>query len=48
MDYRDYKGLMERYNELAVVSVSPEETKESLTQKLIGNSYEKEDLYRGE
>lgn len=45
MDYRDYKGLMERYNELAVVSVSPEETKESLTQKLIGNSYEKKKIY---
>lgn len=46
MDYRDYKALMERYNERAVVSMAPEETKESLIQKLMENSYEKKRILR--
>lgn len=47
MDYRDYKVLMGRYNELAVVSASPEETKESLAGKLIENSREKKEIFNG-
>lgn len=44
MDYRDYGALMERYNELTIVSVAPEETKESLIKKLMHNSYEKKQI----
>lgn len=41
MDYREYRTLMERYNELASVSVAPGETKESLVKRLIDNTREK-------
>lgn len=45
MDYRDYRALMERYHELAAVSVAPEETRESLIMKLVENSYAKKQIW---
>lgn len=46
MDYRDYKALMTRYNELAVVSAAPGEIKESLIKRLMDNSYAKKQILR--
>ena len=44
MDYREYRALMGHYKELEAVSVTPEETIESLIQKLMDNAYEKRQI----
>lgn len=44
MDYRDYKALMARYNEIVSASAVPEETEEGLISKLLDISYEKKQI----
>ena len=46
MDYRDYRALLERYDKLAVASVAPGETEESLIKRLMDSSYEKKLISR--
>ena len=47
MDYRNYGALMERYSKLAMASVAPDETKESLIKRLTDISYQKKEILLG-
>ena len=44
MDHKDYRALMERYNEINSFSASPDETEDGLIKKLMDISYEKKQI----
>lgn len=44
MDYRDYKGLLERYNEIDKVSFGAEDTEEGVIEKLVDISRQKKQI----
>ena len=45
IDYRRYPALIERYNALGALPIGPQDTKESLIQKLVGVSCEKKEIW---